>query len=233
MPSPPTYARISDVLKKELTRYSPGDLLPPEVELAERFEVNRHTVRRAIADLVEQGLVVRKRGRGTTVISNQISFDIGHDRQLTETVEALGHRLDTRLLGKRVVRADHATARDLQKPTGTPTLQIDTLSSIEDQPVGLSKYFVQADRLGGLSKRYTEGWVPEVVERELGSEIRRTRQITGAEPANDDDRLLLAMGPGTAILAIQVLYVDQESNRPLMIEHSRFRADAIRLQVYF
>jgi GntR family phosphonate transport system transcriptional regulator len=65
----PRYARISGILADEIKRlYKPGDKLPPEQVLANRFAVNRHTLRRAVDELVKVGLVERRWGVGVFVL---------------------------------------------------------------------------------------------------------------------------------------------------------------------
>ena len=69
----PYYYRVAETLKGriESRKYSPGDLVPSEKHLAEEFGVSNITIRKAMALLVEDGLVIRKRGFGTRVISKQ------------------------------------------------------------------------------------------------------------------------------------------------------------------
>lgn len=65
----PLYAQLTGIIKNTITSgaLEVGQLLPSEAELCERFEISRNTVRQAIGALEEEGLVVRKRGKGTFV----------------------------------------------------------------------------------------------------------------------------------------------------------------------
>ncbi|MDU3076972.1 MAG: GntR family transcriptional regulator, partial [Mixta calida] len=63
------YQAIAAQLEQEvLSRYQSGDYLPPEQQLATRFAVNRHTLRRAVDELVSKGLVLRRPGVGVLVL---------------------------------------------------------------------------------------------------------------------------------------------------------------------
>ena len=67
---PTRYQEIAAKLEQELRQhYRCGDYLPAEQQLAARFEVNRHTLRRAIDQLVEKGWVQRRQGVGVLVLS--------------------------------------------------------------------------------------------------------------------------------------------------------------------
>ncbi len=93
------YRQIARHLERDvLNQYAPGDMLPSENEMADRFGVNRHTLRRAIDLLVADGLLERQHGRGVFVINNQIDYPLSSDTRLPKPD---GHG---RIHGGRVVR---------------------------------------------------------------------------------------------------------------------------------
>lgn len=69
----PVYHQIRRTIKHWLIdkRYGPNDKIPPENELAKLFEVNRMTIRQALSSLVDEGILIRKRGQGTFVNSDE------------------------------------------------------------------------------------------------------------------------------------------------------------------
>ena len=74
------WRQIADAIRLDIVggKLANGDRLPTEAVLAERFSANRHTVRRALAVLAEQGVVVAEQGRGTFVRSiARLSYPIG------------------------------------------------------------------------------------------------------------------------------------------------------------
>lgn len=93
-------------------RYPPGTKLPTEAELAARFSVNRHTVRRALAELSERGMVYSRRGSGTYVETAPVEYPIGRQvsfrRNLTAAGQAPGRRI--LVIETRICRADEAAA---------------------------------------------------------------------------------------------------------------------------
>ena len=72
------WRRIADDIENSIAQgvYEPGSKLPGEVEIAERFGVNRHTVRRALSELTERGLVRAERGSGTYVETTRLPYPI-------------------------------------------------------------------------------------------------------------------------------------------------------------
>ncbi len=86
------YYQIAEALSEQIKTgvYKTGDFLPTEKQLAAFFGVNRHTVRRAVENLIDQGLVNRIHGRGSRVISAPITYHIHHKTQFTENIFSLG-----------------------------------------------------------------------------------------------------------------------------------------------
>ncbi len=80
------YLKIAQQLKNEIhQQYESGDLLPAEQKLASRFQVNRHTVRRAIDELVQDGLIKRFQGLGNQVTQPAIDYSLDNQSCLPTT----------------------------------------------------------------------------------------------------------------------------------------------------
>src|ERR1700754_3081857 len=94
----------------------PETQLPPEEVLIERFKVRRTTVRKAIQNLIERGLVEVRRGKGTFVTQPKITQELTELTGFVEDMQALGRRPTARLLDKRIIAA---VARQLALAPGT------------------------------------------------------------------------------------------------------------------
>ena len=83
------WRQIAQTLEGEIKAQvlAPGRQLPTEAELAERFGVNRHTVRRGIAFLEQEGLLRVEQGRGTFVQERMVDYRLGKRTCLTENIE--------------------------------------------------------------------------------------------------------------------------------------------------
>src|SRR6056297_4118287 len=93
-PRTPVWRAIAAALRSDLSdgRYRPGDKLPTEAALAERFGVNRHTVRHAISTLVADGLVRTRRGSGAFVAARPTDYPIGRRVRFHENLLAAGRQ---------------------------------------------------------------------------------------------------------------------------------------------
>src|SRR5665647_2612042 len=74
----PLYYQLQEIIRSRIEsgQWQPGQQLPPEAELCEEFSLSRGTVRQALADLVREGLLHRRRGKGSFVATPKISQDL-------------------------------------------------------------------------------------------------------------------------------------------------------------
>src|SRR5215475_2526102 len=131
------WRRIADELEQSIARgaFEPGSKLPGEVEIAERFGVNRHTVRRAIAALAQRGLVRAERGSGTYIEQRRIPYPIRPRTRFSEIVGGAGHAAAGRLMAHAIEEAEPELARRLKLKPGMPTLRLELLRHADRVPV--------------------------------------------------------------------------------------------------
>src|SRR6201992_70429 len=114
------YSRVETVLAGEISDgdLRVGDQLPTEDSLIARFEVSRITVRRAIQNLVNRGLVEIRRGKGTFVAAPKITQDLTELSGFVEDMHAIGRKPTARVMSKEVVTPDATVARPLALTKG-------------------------------------------------------------------------------------------------------------------
>ena len=122
----PLYERVESVLAGDIADGSllPETQLPSEDGLIERFKVSRTTVRKAIQNLVERGLVEVRRGKGTFVTRPKITQELAELTGFVEDMQALGRTPTARLLDKRIVAANEAVAHHLELVPGTLVVRL-------------------------------------------------------------------------------------------------------------
>ena len=134
----PLYHQLAEQLSHAITSgaLQPGDAFENEIALAERLGLSRPTVRRAIHELVSQGLLLRRRGLGTTVANRQI-----HRRaELTSLFDDLKREgsasPSTTVLSHEIVK-DERAATAMGLPPDTPLLSIVRLRHAGDLPLAV------------------------------------------------------------------------------------------------
>jgi GntR family transcriptional regulator len=130
--------------------WRPGDRLPTERELAERYGCSLITVRRALTELAREQRLERTQGRGTFVLHPRIDRDLAGTLSFTEEMQTRGLDPATRLVSARPESASEQVAEALALKTGAPTLYLERLRIAAGEPLLLEEVHLPADRFPGL-----------------------------------------------------------------------------------
>lgn len=228
--SAPVYRQIRDVLINEIEAlYKPGDLLPPENELAERFGVNRHTLRRAVDELVAEGFVERHHGKGVFILEPAINYAIGTKTRFTELLESLGHTTASRVLRKQLIPARSGVASRLQILEGDPVIFIETLREVENKPFCIISHFLPASVCPDIMDDYEKGSLHEFLKKHCDIELKRSESLISAVLPEANDAGLLNMSKNAPVLRVKSVNLDIKSGKPVEYAVTRFRGDATQL----
>jgi GntR family phosphonate transport system transcriptional regulator len=224
----PMYLELAHTLRSELNRYSAGDYLPAEVQLAARFEVNRHTLRRAVDELVREGSLLRRQGKGTQVLGRPLVYPVAAGSAYSESLSALGHGVEAVLLQRRQCTATAEEAEHLRLPLNAPLIELQTLRRLDGQPVCLIRHRYCATR-APLIADYTSGSVRQfLAERQLP--LTRTFSLIGARLPSREEASVLLMPRHLPALTVLTLSHDALGN-PVEIAHSTSRSDRFQYQI--
>jgi GntR family transcriptional regulator len=130
--------------------WRPGDLIPSEIELANRFSVSQGTVRKAIGELANQNLLVRQQGKGTFVASHSEERSQFPYLRITPDRGPLD-RLEATLLDCHKAKLDAGAAKKLGLATGTSAFVVTRVLSIADRKAIYEEIRLPATRFRGLS----------------------------------------------------------------------------------
>src|SRR6202521_2423927 len=118
-----------------------GSQLPTEDKLIQRFAVSRTTVRKAIQNLSDRGLIEIRRGTGTFVAQPRITQELTELTGFVEDMQVLGRHATARVLDKKVVPASEAVARQLALPLGTDVVQILRVRLADGGPLSFAETY--------------------------------------------------------------------------------------------
>src|SRR6266576_2062812 len=140
------WREIEEALSSDIAAgiYPAGGRLPVETDLADRFGVNRHTVRQALAALQERGAISIEQGRGMFVKAPKLAYPIGRRTRFTENVGHLPGTAPGRLVRHWRTAAPSSIARDLEVRRGTQLIAFDDLRLIDDEPVSITTHYFPA-----------------------------------------------------------------------------------------
>lgn len=157
----PLWRRIHAILAAEIAegRWAPGQRLPSETALARRFGVNRHTLRRAVALLSEEGAVHVRRGAGAVVTQTVADYPIGPRTRFTENLRRAGLEPSRQFLAMETAGARRAEAEALGLAPGAQVHCAESLSCADGVPVAFSRAVWPATLEGLLEALEREGSV--------------------------------------------------------------------------
>jgi GntR family phosphonate transport system transcriptional regulator len=228
----PLYRQISDLLRREIQElYKAGDALPSEGELAQRFNVNRHTLRRAIDELVSEGLVIRRHGAGVFVLSPAIDYSINAETRFTATLESQGKSTHSRVLRKQVIPAKGGVASRLQIPEGEEVIFLETLREVENKPFCVISHFLPLREVPQVRDHYDNGSLHAFLQRECDIRVQRNESLISAVIPEADDALLLNMPRNLPVLRVKSVNLALHNQKPVEYVVTRFRGDATQLLV--
>ncbi|RKX52901.1 MAG: hypothetical protein DRP25_01395 [Thermotoga sp.] len=187
----------------------PGDKIPSERELAQRFNVSRMTARMALIDLVQKGLLIRKAGKGTFVNELVIEQPLGKLRSFTEEIKSLGHKPGSKLLLLETVKPSLEVAKSLKLSSGTKVLKVVRLRYVDEKIMSLNTSFFPISRFPELlNLDFSSLSIYELIEKKLGLRIVKAKQYLSAVDASASQAKLLQVQKGSALLFLKrITYV--------------------------
>ncbi|MDB6452720.1 phosphonate metabolism transcriptional regulator PhnF [Falsirhodobacter sp. 20TX0035] len=230
----PLWTSITEALAAEIAggQRRPGDKLPSEAELSQRFGVNRHTVRRALAELAARGLVHARRGAGVFVQEGRpVDYPIGRRTRLSRNLAAAGreagrvvHLMETR-------RANLAEAEALDLQPGAPVHVVEGISTSDGLPIALFRSVLPAEPFPDmLAILQDTPSITEALRRQGVADYTRAGTRLTAKRATATMALHLRLREGDPILRTVSVNVD-DAGRPVEYGHTWFAGDRITLTV--
>jgi GntR family transcriptional regulator len=227
---PPLYHQIAETLRSEIRGRAlrPGDFLTTEEVLEARFAVSRATIRRALDELVADGLIVRLPGKGTYVAKPRVEVRLPVLKSFTETIVELGMEPSARVVQVDVIEAPEDVLVRLDLDEGEPVIRIERLRYADDDPMlALQAYIplhVGVDPASDFS-----GSMYALLEAH-GIAVAEALHVIDADGA--DAALARAFGVeiGHPVLRMHCTTFD-EGGRPVLHEQVRCRSELYRYSV--
>jgi DNA-binding GntR family transcriptional regulator len=204
--------------------------LAAEPDLAVSFGVSRGTLRRALRTLIEEGLLVQIRGRGTFVVSAGIEQSIGQELlSLSEGLDREGVAFETTVISHGLEIPPDATAGLLGLPPGEIAFQLRRVTSIEGSPVAYLSNWVRTDLCPGIEDQdFAHASLFGVLEGEYGLHIAVGRRTFEAQAAFGPPAEFLRIPVGAPVLYLeQVTYLDD--GRQIEYSDVWIRGDRLKL----
>ncbi|MBL8584291.1 MAG: phosphonate metabolism transcriptional regulator PhnF [Rhizobiaceae bacterium] len=206
--------------------------LPPEIALAQTFGVNRHTLRTAIASLVDEGVLRAEQGRGTFVESRRrIAYPIAARTRFSTGLRGQAESHTSRLIAHAEEPADSIVSEHLALRLGGAVVRLETVSEADGRPVARATAYFDAARFAGFADAYAETLsITAALARFSVADYLRRSTVVSARHADAQELTDLRLAPGAIVLFAEAVNVDLEGH-PIQYSRTRFAADRVELTV--
>jgi DNA-binding GntR family transcriptional regulator len=205
-----------------------GARIDNEVALGERLGISRPTIRRAIQDLVDKGLLVRRRGIGTQVVHGEVTRKV-ELTSLFEDLSSADRKPTTVVLDHGPIAADATVADRLGVALGSPVLHMRRLRLADDVPLAVLENYLPEDFLG-ISRGDLESFGLYQLLSARGVGIRVARQRIGARAATSEESKVLDIDRHSALLTMDRVAFDS-NGRAVEFGHHFYRPDLYSFEV--
>ncbi len=224
----PLYQQIKALITQSLQsgEWKPGDLIPSEVELANRFKVSQGTVRKAIDELSAENLVIRRQGKGTFVATHhEARAQFRFLRLMPDVGEA--HYPDNRIIEVKRLRAPAEVARQLDIKSGDSVISIKRVLSFDGVPTIFEELWLPGVIFKGLTaERLIEykGPMYGLFETEFGTHMIHAAERIRALGADEEVAGLLMVPVNTPLLSVERVSFTY-GDKPVEVRRGLYRTD--------
>ena len=199
----PLYFQIANRIESAIVSGAlpPGARLENEIALGERLGLSRPTIRRAIEDLVDKGLLVRRRGIGTQVVQRPLARKVELTSLYDDLQRGQKHPI-TRLLLSEVIGADERTAEILAVPAGTEILHIKRVRFSNNVPLAVLENFLSPEFADITDEELSTRGLYQLM-RSRGTTMTVAHQRIGARTATAEERRLLEISNHGPVLTME------------------------------
>jgi GntR family transcriptional regulator len=225
---PARYEQIADYLRSLVARATPGDRLPSEAELCERFDVSRMTVRQAVQLVAAEGGIERRRGAGTFVRSRPIPRDLGSPLSFSGSMRARGMIASSETLDWGEVEPNEDECRELHLDVKDTAYALERVRLADGTPMAIERAVMPSELATSLQDGFELGSLHDAF-RGIGRIPVEAHAEVSARRATKRERELLGLPPSGIIISERRTIYDQDG-APLERTETRYVASRYRFR---
>ncbi len=232
----PLYIKISRILKEEIESglYKVGDLLPSEEELERRFGASRTTIRNALGELEREGLVLRRRGKGTIVQEPKTAQNMNFISSFTETLREKGVQVGTGIVTIELIPAPPKVLAALGLEKGEKVYLVQRTRLANGVPIAFMTNYLLARVVPGLEEKkeaLRRVGLYQLLEEEYGLVLKRAVETIEAYLSGPLEADILQIPEKVPLFhTVRITYL--EDGTPFEMVISIIRADKYEYRVY-
>lgn len=237
--STPLYKQLEEILRQQIEegKFKSNQSIPSERVLCQKYKISRITVRQAISEMINEGILYRKQGKGTYVAKRKVTQGLARIVNFTRTVQDLGMKPSTKILGNEILPADLQLAKIFDISVTSQVLKLSLLGMGDEEPLVLYESYFPLS----LGKKMAR----EAFQREKKKQSFSTYDLYGEssgvlpasvnqtfEAMTADERLssLMHVKKGSAIFMVTSVFMAQDQ-RPLEFRKAMYRGDRYKFYI--
>lgn len=228
----PYYHQVKEAIRAQIGTggLKPGDMLPSEFGLSEKLGISRLVVHRAYRELVTEGLLIRKRAKGTFVsppVKRSYTV-IGPLFSMSENLSKADLRPSNKVLTQEVISASAEVADGLHLSEGARVVHLYNLRFADQLPFAIEDIYLPAERFPDMARiDLNDKSVYAVLEQRYAAHPQEALDVIGAGSATRDEARWLGINKGAPVMRMKRMSTDR---RGLAVEYSKVVFHAERYQ---
>lgn len=219
---------IRTELNEVLAEFYPGQKIPSERVLSERFGIARMTLRRAIESCILEGKLERRPGSGT-YISNQCYSLSARCRSFSSEMKSQGLEPGNRLLISKMISADKVSSSKLRIPLNSKILKFSRLRFGGDIPMAYQTTSIPVSYIGGIEDVELEGSLEDLLHNKFEISITTSQTEISGDLADQKISKLLEIAASTPCLVKESIDMDERSRR-IMWNKTWYNAEKFKIK---
>jgi GntR family transcriptional regulator len=213
-PPAPKYYRLKHILREKITGLPAGAPIPSEADLCQEFEVSRTTVRKAISDLMQEGLIYTVQGKGTFVAPKKLrSTWVQQSGGLFADMTERGFKVTMNVLEVGVRLVEEPIQKELGLAGGERVIKLVRLRFVNDQPFDIVTNYLPARLFPGLeSEDFANNSLYALMKSKFDVQFARGVRLVDAGACLADEARLLQIKPNAPILITRSTMYDQDGH---------------------
>ncbi len=225
----PKYLQITSWLKELIRtgRYKKGEKLPSEIELSKMCNVNRNTLRQAIAKLVSEGILRKEKGTGTFVVSSTpiaLKHQLKQISSFSDDISEIGIKEKTRILNKSIEKSNDHIAKTLMLSPNSNVIVVHRLRTGDDIPFIYEESYLPEDMFKGILDMDLKSSMYKIMSEHFNIVLARCEQTIRAVNLKGKIADFLDLPENAAGIFMESVTFN-ENSLPIEVLFSYYRGD--------
>lgn len=228
----PLYKQLEEIIKNKISsgEYKENEKIPPEPELTEVYSVSRITVRKAIQELVKEGYLIKKQGKGTFVNQHKVFRKIEYVIGFSESCRANGFTPSNQLLERKIIPATAELAKKLQINVGDDVIYTKRKRMADGTPILLENNYFDKQRFESLLTADLTGSLYQLLAEEDILAINPGETILELAIADDQLAKVMEVGIGTPFFYVNTL-INEQNHQPIHVGHQYYLGEVYKFSL--